>query len=124
MFGMNQNHDGFYERLERIKDVHDYRMKEGLVERPDGLLMHRSQPRLRFDFPLRGLIFGSLVAIAVKAYLIWVLGHEVYSDAVIGLLNGSGLEQVAGKILMPDGVSLWVVQRYDWLASVYVQLTS
>jgi hypothetical protein len=35
----------------------------------------RPRPRrLRFGFPLKGVIFASVVAILVKGYLIWTLG--------------------------------------------------
>ena len=109
--------DSFMDRLERIKDAHDFSVSHGFVARPDGLIVPMSQPRLRFTFPLRGLLFAFCIALLVKSYLIWVLGHDVYSHAVIGLLNGSGIEQVAGKILMPDELSLWVVQGFDWIAA-------
>ncbi len=106
----------FADRLERIKDAHDYRSSHGLVTRPDGLLVPQSQPRLRFTFPLKGLLFAFFVALNVKSYLIWVLGHETFNHAVLGLMNGSPLERVAGKILMPDDLSMRVVGIYDRIA--------
>jgi hypothetical protein len=73
----------------------------------------RPSSRLRFGFPLRGLLVSLALAVAVKAYLIWFLGIDVYTLQVTSLLSGSSFEQAAGLILMPDGLSNWVVARYD-----------
>ncbi|WP_146200026.1 hypothetical protein [Roseicyclus mahoneyensis] len=58
-----------------------------------------------------------VIAVAVKAYLIWFLGVEVYSAEVIALLNGTGFQQAAAYVLMPDQVTMWMVGNYDWLAA-------
>lgn len=114
---MSDDHEAFAARLERIKAAQNYRVGRPVMVRPDGLIVPRDpQPRLRFVFPLKGLIIAFCAAVAVKAYLIWFLGGDTYSVAVMSLLNGSPLERVAGQILAPDGVSLWLVGKYETLA--------
>lgn len=116
---MSDGNDTFADRLERIKAAQNYRVARPVMVRPDGLVVPREKaPRLRFTFPLRGLILAFCAAVAVKAYLIWFLGGDAYSVVVTGLLNGSNLERVAGQILAPDGVSLWLVGKYDALAVI------
>ncbi|AHM04222.1 hypothetical protein roselon_01859 [Roseibacterium elongatum DSM 19469] len=51
--------------------------------------------------------------VAVKAFLMSAIGMEAYGAAVAQLLAGSDLERVAGLILAPDAVSLWVVDGYE-----------
>ncbi|NKX44157.1 hypothetical protein [Roseicyclus persicicus] len=74
---------------------------------------HRS---LRFRFPFRGLLAAFVIAVAVKAYLIWFLGLDLYQAEVTELLNGTSFQQAAARILMPDQMTMWVVDRYDWIA--------
>lgn len=87
----------------------------GFVVHADGVVtaLGRPQSRLSFGFPLRGLLLGFALAVAVKAYLIWFLGIDVYTLQVEALLSGSSFEQVAGMVLMPDALSIWVGDRYD-----------
>ncbi len=53
------------------------------------------------------------VVAAVKSYLIWFLGVEVYTLEVQSLLSGSSFEQIAGIILLPDALTMWGVDRID-----------
>lgn len=112
---MNQDYPNFQSRVARITNAQRDRVQGEFVLRTDGLLVPRTKRRLRFGFPIKGLTLAFLISIAVKAYLIWFLGADVYQNQVQQLLNGSSLEQVAGRILLPDSVSLWVVTQYEWL---------
>ena len=87
----------------------------GFVVHADGVVTALGRPstRLRFGFPMRGLLLALTIAVAVKAYLIWFLGVDVYALQVGSLLSGSRLEQAAGMVLNPDALTLWVVDRYD-----------
>mmetsp|Transcript_3655 Transcript_3655/g.6731 ORF Transcript_3655/g.6731 Transcript_3655/m.6731 type:complete len:130 (+) Transcript_3655:291-680(+) len=108
--------ESFHERLNRIQRVRRRnRGGMGFVIHPDGVVtpIGRSSSRLRFGFPLRGLILGLVAAIAVKSYLIWALGIEIYSLNIQSLLSGTAFEQIAAMVLMPDALSQWVVERYD-----------
>ncbi len=53
------------------------------------------------------------LAVAVKAYLLWFLGTDVYSFEVAALVDGSNFERVAGMILQPDALSLWLAGKYE-----------
>ena len=106
----------FNDRLNRIQNVRQRnRGGMGFVVHPDGIVTPIGKPssRLRFGFPLKGLILGLVVAVAVKAYLMWVLGTDVYTLEVQSLLSGTAFEQIAALILMPDALSAWAVERYD-----------
>lgn len=112
---MNQDYPNFLARLQRIDRSSRNRVSGEFLLQSNGLLVPK-QKRLRFGFPLRGLIMAFVICVAVKAYLIWFLGTEVYSAEIIGLLNGTRFQQAAAHILMPDRATLWVVGLYDWLA--------
>lgn len=106
----------FNDRLNRIQNVRRRnRSGMGFVVHPDGVVTSIGRPssRLRFGFPLKGLILGFIVAVAVKSYLMWAVGSEVYSLQVESMLTGQAFEQLAAMILMPDALSLWMVERYD-----------
>jgi hypothetical protein len=87
----------------------------GFVIHPDGIVtpIRQSPSRLRFGFPLRGLILGLIAALAVKSYLMWALGIEIYTLEMRSLLSGTAFEQIAAMVLMPDALSLWLVERYE-----------
>lgn len=105
----------FNNRLNRIQRGRRGRNGMGFVVHADGVVSPLGQPssRLRFGFPLKGLLVALVIAVAVKAYLMWFLGTDVYALEVQRLLVGSAFEQAAGLILMPDALSGWVVERYD-----------
>ena len=112
---MNQDYPDFLARVQRIERSWRNRAPGEFVLQSNGLIVPK-QKRLRFGFPLRGLIMAFVIAVAVKAYLMWFLGTEVYSAEIVELLNGTPFQQAAAHILMPDQVTLWVVGIYDWLA--------
>lgn len=108
--------DHFNDRLNRIQHVRRRnRGGMGFVVHPDGVVSSIGNPssRLRFGFPLKGVLLGFVVAVAVKAYLMWFLGTDVYALEVQSLLSGTAFEQAAAMVLMPDALSAWVVERYD-----------
>lgn len=105
----------FSDRLNRIQRGQRRRSGMGFVVHADGVVspIGHASSRLRFGFPLKGLLLGLIVAVAVKAYLMWFLGTDVYALEVQTLLSGAAFEQAAGMILMPDALSAWAVERYD-----------
>lgn len=108
--------DHFNDRLNRIQHVRRRnRGGMGFVVHPDGVVSSIGNPssRLRFGFPLKGVLLGFVVAVAVKAYLMWFLGTDLYALEVQSLLSGTAFEQAAAMVLMPDALSAWVVERYD-----------
>ena len=108
--------EDFQERLDRIQTRREGRKNGmGFVVHPDGVVtaIGRPKSRLRFGFPLKGLLLALVIAVAVKAYLMWVLGADVYGLEVQNLLQGSGPERLAGKILQSDALTMWVVERYN-----------
>lgn len=113
--GMSDDYSDFQSRVKRISQAHRARVPGAFVHRGDGLLVPRTRRLLRFSFPLKGLIIAFIVSIAVKSYLIWILGADLYQAEVTRLLSGASFEQVAGQILMPDSVSMWVVSRFEWI---------
>ncbi|MBY4895003.1 hypothetical protein KUL25_19770 [Rhodobacteraceae bacterium N5(2021)] len=94
----------------------------GFVVHPDGIVAPIGKPssRLRFGFPLKGVLAGFAIAVAVKAYLIWFLGADIYALEVQALLNGAPFEQIAAMVLMPDALSAWLVERYDAI-NIFIQ---
>ncbi|GAB5448787.1 hypothetical protein [Gymnodinialimonas sp.] len=106
----------FNERLNRIqRGRRRNRGGMGFVVHPDGVVAPIGKPssRLRFGFPLKGVLLGLMIAVAVKAYLMWFLGTDVYALEVQTLVTGAAFEQAAAMILMPDALSAWVVERYE-----------
>ena len=122
---MARNQTTFSDRIERIEESRRggffsrrekaSQQRKSIVVHPDGFVQPIVVPskRLRFGFPIKGVIFACLVAILVKAYLIWTLGDQVYADAVAQLLAGNQLERAAGLILAPDALTLRVVDGYQ-----------
>lgn len=113
---MENRTESFHERVNRIQRSRRRRRNGmGFVVHPDGVVTALGRPssRLRFGFPLKGLIIAFVIAVGVKAYLMWALGTDVYEVQVAALLEGSNFEQVAGQILMPDALTHWVVERYE-----------
>jgi hypothetical protein len=131
---MAQNQTTFSDRVQRIGDVRTGKVarshvrgeEHGVVVHPDGFVQTiTARPRrLRFGFPLKGVIFASVVAILVKGYLIWTLGDDVYGAAVAQLLGGSQFERAAGLILAPDAVSLWIVDAYQQIYRFIVSVAT
>lgn len=118
---MSNDRTSFQARINRISRAHRDRVPGAFVHRGDGLMVPRSGRLLRFRFPLKGLIVAFLASIAVKSCLIWVLGADLYQAEVTRLLRGASFEQVAGRILLPDGVSMWVVTRIEWAVQFATQ---
>ena len=114
---MNQDYPEFQARVQRLERARRNRVQGEFVLMSNGLLVPK-QRRLRFGFPLRGLILAFVIAVAVKAYLIWFLGLDVYQAEVLELLSGTSFERAAGQILMPDGLTMWVVGLYDSVAAM------
>lgn len=114
---MNQDYPNFRSRVARITDARRDRVRGEFILRDDGLLVPRTRGSMRFGFPFKGLILSFILAVLVKAYLIWFLGAELYQAEVLELLSGTTLERAAGHVLLPDGLSMWVVTQYEWIAA-------
>ncbi len=113
---MNDVSENFNDRLERINSGRRGRgTGMGFVIHPDGVVtsIGGSSSRLRFGFPLKGLVSAMIIAVAVKAYLMWFLGTDIYILEVQRLLVGSAFERLAAIVLMPDGLTGWVIERYQ-----------
>ena len=85
----------------------------------DGVVVVRRKPahqRLRFGFPLKGLLIATALVMLVKAFLIWALGDATYTRIVDTLLDGPRLAQAAGHVLAPDRATLILVDAYQWVA--------
>jgi hypothetical protein len=133
---MAQNQTTFSDRVQRIEGIRaaggvfsrgrNRGKDRGVVVHPDGFVqtMAPRSRRLRFGFPLKGVIFASVLAVLVKAYLIWTLGDDVYGAAVSQLLAGSQFERAAGPILAPDAVSLWIVDAYQQIYRFIVSVAT
>jgi hypothetical protein len=113
---MNQGYSNFRSRVQRIERARRNRVAGVFVLQSNGLLVPR-QRHLRFGFPLRGLVTAFVISVAVKAYLIWVLGLESYSAEIVALLNGTSFQQAAARILMPDQLTMWVVGQFEALGA-------
>lgn len=131
---MAQNQTTFSDRVGRIGNARaasrsgrgNRGADHGVVVHPDGFTQTITPrpKRLRFGFPLKGVIFASVVAVLVKGYLIWTLGDDVYGAAVAQLLNGNGLERAAGLVLAPDAVSLFVVDAFQQIHRFVVSVAT
>lgn len=113
---MEQSTENFHDRLNRIQSGRRRRNGGmGFVVHPDGVVTAIGRPssRLRFGFPLKGLLLALIVAVAVKGYMMWFLGVDVYELQVASLFEGSAFERLAGFVLAPDRLTLWVVERYE-----------
>lgn len=130
---MAQDQTTFSDRVQRIEgerasgNQRSVRgIDRGVVVHPDGFTqtITAKPKRLRFGFPLKGVIFASVLAVLVKAYLIWTLGDDVYGAAVAQLLNGNEFERAAGLILAPDAVSLWIVDAYQQIYRFVVSVAT
>jgi len=113
---MNETYPEFQSRVQRIDRARRNRVQGEFVLSSNGVLTPKTR-RLRFGFPLKGLILSFIIAIAVKAYLVWFLGLDVYQAEITELLNGTQFEQAAARVLMPDQLTMWVVGQYDWVAA-------
>ncbi len=113
---MTSNSNNFTDRVNRIQAQRNGRQSGmGFVVHSDGVVTALGQPssRLRFGFPLKGLLLAFILAVLVKGYVMWALGIDVYTLEVASLLEGSNFERVAGHLMMPDAMTVWVVDRYD-----------
>lgn len=113
---MAQDADSFQSRLDRIRRAQRRGRKHaGFVVHADGVVTatRPHSDRLRFGFPLRGLVLSMVLVVAVKAYLVWALGLDVYTAELARLLAGSSFERAAGYILAVDTVTIWVSERYQ-----------
>lgn len=113
---MNQDYPNFQTRVSRINRDRQNRVHGEFVLHSNGILVPKSR-RLRFGFPLKGLVIAFVISVAVKAYLVWFLGTEAYQAEVLQLLQGSRLEVAAGRILLPDQLTMAVVGGYEWIAA-------
>jgi hypothetical protein len=113
---MNHSYSNFRSRVQRIESARRHRVGKAIVFPSNGLVVPR-QRHLRFGFPFRGLVTAFAISVAVKAYLIWAIGLESYSAEVTALLNGTSFQQAAAQVLMPDQLSMWVVDQFDALAA-------
>ncbi|MBF9059267.1 hypothetical protein HKCCSP123_08740 [Rhodobacterales bacterium HKCCSP123] len=114
---MNKYNPNVMSWVERTGDARRDRSDVRYVFRSDGVLVSR-QRQSRLGFPFRGLILGFAITVAVKAYLIWFLGQDLYQAEMLRLLSGTVFEQAAARILMPDQLSMWGVGGYDWVAAL------
>ncbi|WP_224813838.1 hypothetical protein [Hasllibacter sp. MH4015] len=113
MFTKTNSFDDRVNRIQRRRRTRRGGM--GFVVHADGVVTAIGRPssRLRFGFPLKGLLIALTLAVLVKAYLIWFLGVDLYALEVTSLIEGAGYERIAGQIMLPDPISLWMVDRYD-----------
>lgn len=108
--------NNFAQRLDRIQSQRRGRKGGmGFIVHSDGVVTAIGRPssRLRFGFPLKGLLLAFIAAVLVKGYVMWVLGTDVYAHEVANLLEGSSFERIAAHLMMPDVLTLWVVDRLD-----------
>ncbi|MDG3042017.1 hypothetical protein [Roseicyclus marinus] len=112
---MTEDRPDFHARLDRIEQARRTRASGGHVLRSDG---PRVPPngRMRVRLPVRGLVLALVIAVLVKAYLVWVLGPDRYNLEMARLLDGTRAQQAAAHILMPDRLTLRTVTLYDWIA--------
>lgn len=113
---MENETENFQDRLNRIQQRRSGKNGGmGFVIHPDGVVTAIGDPasRLRFGFPLKGLLLALVIAVAVKAYLMWFLGTDIYALQVQSLLSGTAFDQTAGIILMPDTLSTWTMDRIN-----------
>jgi hypothetical protein len=113
---MNQSHSNFRSRVQRIESARRHRVGKAIVFPSNGLMPPR-QRHLRFGFPFKGLVMAFAISVAVKAYLIWVIGLESYNAEVVALLNGTSVQQAAARILMPDQLTMWVADQFEAVAT-------
>jgi hypothetical protein len=132
---MAGNQTTFPDRLARIErarrgEPRGRRRPKGnerhLVIHADGVAQPTSKRprRLRFGFPIKGVLLSALAAVCVKGYLIWTLGDDVYGLAVAELLAGNQLERAAGLILLPDALSNAVVDLYQYVYRVLMSVAT
>lgn len=132
---MAGNQTTFSDRLERIEkcrrgDVRDRRRgkrrEHSILIHADGVAQVRPTParHLRFGFPIIGVTLSCVAAVLVKGYLIWTLGDDVYGLAVAELLAGNAFERAAGLVLIPDAVSMAVVDVYQYLYRLLVSIVT
>jgi hypothetical protein len=133
---MAQNQTTFSDRLQRIEETRSgggmfrrrrkRREERGVVVHPDGFAQPILAPRrrLRFGFPLKGLILACIFTVLVKAYLMWSLGDEIYGAAVVQLLNGNPFERAAGLVLAPDQLSNWVMDVYQYVYRFFLSVAT
>jgi hypothetical protein len=106
----------FRSRVDRINRARQIRVRDACALRAGGVFVPRHQ-RLGYSLPLKGLILAFVLVVMVKACLIWVMGLDQFQIARAQLLGGSGLGQVAARILVPDQLSMAVVDQIDRLWS-------
>lgn len=121
---MLEEQESFVERLRRIEAEQKSarlirrrpsRSEPVMVVHADGVVTRRraTDDRLRFGFPLKGVLIAATLVVVVKAYLIWFVGPDAYSSMIAGLEAGSNFEQLAAQVLLPDYLSDRLVHVYD-----------
>lgn len=118
---MNEQFRLFQRRVSRIDRAHTNRTRGAFSIRADGLVIPTSRRKLRFAFPWRALISGFLVMVFLKGFLIWYLGEEAYVARTEAMLSGSRNEQLAARVLMPDGASVFMAARFEDLVAFATQ---
>lgn len=131
---MEKREETFIERLRRIeaeeanpirrRSKAQTRARPVLVIHGDGVVTTAKPTprRLRFGFPLRGVITASIVVVLVKGFVIWALGSGEYTAQIEAMRDGPRPAQIAAHILAPDDLSLWIVSGYDILAQEFRRL--
>lgn len=104
----------FRSRVDRINRARQNRARDACVPRGNRVFVPRHQ-RLAYSLPLKGLILAFVLVVMVKAGLIWIMGLDQFQIARAQLLDGSGVGQVAARILTPDQLSMAVVHQIDRL---------
>lgn len=107
----------FWSRLDRINRARQNRACEALAVQAKRVPVPRHQ-RLGYRFPLKGLIFAFVLVVMVKACLIWGMGLDQFQRERAHLLDGSGMQKVAARILTPDPLTMAVVPQINRLWTV------
>ncbi|MEM9342151.1 MAG: hypothetical protein AAGA87_03815 [Pseudomonadota bacterium] len=108
------NMQNFDQRLDRILRKQS-RIAKGYKPKmtKDGLII--AQPRSRFRFPWRALLFILIVGFAAKVAFLTALGAEAYDSQVASLISGLPGEQYAAWVLKADP---WTVAASEQLAAL------
>ena len=120
---MDHDRQNFEHRVSRINRSYAVRVPGKFVLLPDGLIVPRKRSRFRFAFPWKGLLMAFVLSLLLKAFLVWYLGAVAYSDLIIPMFDGSAMDRVAGQILMPDRLTIWLVAQYEVISGMIAAAT-
>ena len=107
----------FRSRVDRINRGRQDRAGDALAVQGKPVPVPRHQ-RLGYRFPLKGLILAIVIVLMVKACLIWGMGLDQFQRERAHLLDGSGMQKVAARILTPDPLTMAVVPQINRLWTV------